>query len=95
MFANRNLKDGPIAFYATASNGSGEKVTFGIGQLGCIEEPDRRAKTAIGHIDLKKEGLHFTKMCFTKGMHCALDNENGVWLWGDPPKAKTRKLYYS
>ena len=95
VFTNRNIKDGSIAFYATASNGSGDKATFGIGPVGCTEEPDKKAKTAIGHFDLKKEGLYITKMCFTKGMHCALDNENGLWLWECPPKGKTRKLYYS
>ena len=96
MFANRNVKDGSIVFYATASNDSGEKATFAIGEVSSVDEPDtRRTNTVFGYFDLKKEGLHFTKMCFTKIMHCALDNENGLWLWESPPKAKTRKLYYS
>ena len=95
MFANRNVKDGSIVLYATASNASGEKATFAVGQVSSVEEPEKKANTVFGHFDLKKDGLHFTKMAFTKNMQIALDNENGLWLWESPPKAKTRKLYYS
>lgn len=93
MFANRKVSES-IKLFVTASNDSGEKATFGIGSMSCTNEIDEEAKRTIGDFDLKKEGLHFTKMAFTRNMTCALDNESGLWLWDAPPRAKTRKLFY-
>ena len=96
VFADKSIKDTAMKLFVTASNDSGEKATFGIGQVSSTTQPDpKKTNTVLGHFDLKKDGLHFTKIVYTKVMHCALDNENGLWLWEAPPKALTRKLYYS
>ena len=55
MFAKIDVGECSVNFWATASNDDGDTVTFGIGDMSSLEDPQGNdaKKTIFGYVDLK------------------------------------------